>query len=69
MIVEKEVKRDYQSIDSFIVLMCLAGSGTIDFGRGKISYTLGDTLLVPNQLGEIDINPEQKSKLMEVYIS
>lgn len=69
LIVEKEVKRDYQSIDSFIVLMCLAGSGTIDFGRGKISYTLGDTLLVPNQLGEIDINPEQKSKLMEVYIS
>lgn len=69
LIVKKEVKRDYQSIDSFIVLMCLAGSGTIDFGRGKISYTLGDTLLVPNQLGEIDINPEQKSKLMEVYIS
>jgi len=60
--------RDYSQIDSFIVLMCLQGGGTIDFNNSSIQYNLGDTLLIPNQLQNITINPTEESKILEVYV-
>lgn len=68
LIVEKKVKRNYQSIDSFVVLMCLEGAGTIQFGTEEVSYKLGDTLLIPNVLREVTLNTDLKSKLLEVYV-
>ena len=60
--------RNYALIDSFIVLMCLQGQGTIDYKGSLIDYKLGDTILIPNQLESITINPSEESKILEVYV-
>ncbi len=68
LFIEENTNRDYTNKDSFIVLMCLQGEGSIDYEGGSLNYKLGDTLLIPNQLQHISIKPTKASKLLEVYV-
>jgi len=68
LIVDNELNRNYSTLDSFVVLMCLQGEGSLHFGSNSISYTLGDTILIPNKLSELTILPSSFSKLLEVYV-
>ena len=63
-----ETRRNYDSIDSFKILMFLDGSGTIDYIGGSISYAKGDTFLIPAVLDKISLMPESKSKILEIYL-
>ena len=64
----KPIERNYTTIDSFVVLMCLKGEGVIEYEKGKMHYKLGDTILIPNKLKEVAIKPEEASKLLEVFV-
>ncbi|MCB0496232.1 MAG: class I mannose-6-phosphate isomerase [Cyclobacteriaceae bacterium] len=64
----KPIERNYTTIDSFVVLMCLKGEGVIEYEKGKMHYKLGDTILIPNKLNEVAIKPEEASKLLEVFV-
>ncbi len=68
LVIAESTKRDYNSFDSCIILMCLEGDGSIEFDHGSISYKLGDSILIPNALNKIAINPTADSKLLEVRI-
>ncbi len=68
LLIEGSVQRNYSQIDSCIILMCLQGAGEFDFGSGKISYALGDSILVPNCIPGINISASETSKLLEVKI-
>ncbi|MFY0683501.1 MAG: class I mannose-6-phosphate isomerase [Balneola sp.] len=68
LIISDSSCRDYSSFDSCIILMCLEGEGTLDFGDDTISYKLGDSILIPNSIDEIILNPNSTSKLLEVKI-
>lgn len=68
LVIAKSTKRDYNSYDSCIILMCLEGDGSIESDLGSISYKLGDSILIPNAINRIAINPTADSKLLEVRI-
>ena len=68
LIIDDKVNRNYANIDSCVILMCLEGSGTLSFEGGNIDYKLGDSVLVPNAISNIDIKATSKSKLLEVTI-
>lgn len=68
LVVDSSLKRNYEEVDSFVVLMCLQGEGFIDYGNGKISYQFGDTILIPNVFTSIKIDSSKQSKLLEVYV-
>tara|TARA_R110000868_G_scaffold304437_26_gene565474 strand:+ start:8221 stop:9195 length:975 start_codon:yes stop_codon:yes gene_type:complete len=68
LLVDTALKRYYANLDSCIILMCLEGEGELNFEGGSISYQLGDSILVPNALKEIEINPSSNSKILEVSI-
>jgi len=68
LLINKEITRDYSTLDSFVILMCLEGEGSIIYSGGTISYKLGDSILIPNQLIEVIINPSSSTKLLEVYV-
>lgn len=68
LVIEESLERNYDSMDSFVVLMCLQGEGTIDYGKGQVSYKLGDTLLIPNQVKSVIIESQGESKLLEVFV-
>ncbi len=66
--VSNKVKREYTSFDSCIILMCIEGEGVIEYESGEIKYQLGDSILIPNSLNFINVNPSQFSKILEVRI-
>ncbi len=68
LLINKEITRDYSTLDSFVILMCLEGEGSISYSGETINYKLGDSILIPNQLESLTIKPSLSSVLLEVYI-
>jgi mannose-6-phosphate isomerase len=68
LLIVDSTPRNYTHIDSFVVLMCLKGKGEISYGKSSVRYDLGDTILIPNQLNFITIQPSQRSKFLEVFV-
>lgn len=66
--VDEPLERDYSSLDSCVILMCLAGEGKIKYKDGEISYNLGDSILIPNEISNIELKPDSTCKLLEVRI-
>ena len=62
------IAKDYQKLDSFVVLMALEGSGVLETPGGSYSYAKGDTYLIPSCIDGLTINPNAFSKILEVYI-
>ena len=60
--------RDFHTIDSFMVFMCLEGTGELQYGSGEETIETGDTLLVPASLEVVNLIPQPFLKVMEVYI-
>lgn len=65
---ENSIMRNYEAYDSCVILMCLEGEGEINFEGGYMSFELGDSILVPNSILDIEIKPSKESKLLEVLI-
>jgi len=63
------VTRNYGTIDSFVVYMCLEGSLIIESNNEKTVVNKGDTVLIPASINEVGLIPENEATLLEVYIS
>lgn len=63
------IEKDYFSIDSFVVYMCVEGSADIITPDNEnVSITKGETVLIPNEISTVRINPNDHCKLLEVYL-
>ncbi len=63
------VEKDYGLIDSFVIYMCVGGKFEIDFkGEEAIPVTMGETVLIPAELNELTIKPDQSAEILEIYI-
>lgn len=70
-VIDSKVEFDhYESeIDSFVILICLDGSGTIVNGStSKVSIEKGELVLVPAELFNFTLEPRVKSVFIEVFI-
>ncbi|MGM9763227.1 MAG: type I phosphomannose isomerase catalytic subunit [Candidatus Cryptobacteroides sp.] len=67
--IDKEFDKDLSGLDSFVILICLGGKGTVTDSDGR-SETLrqGETLLVPASAKGLHIIPDGSIKLLESYI-
>ena len=67
---DKIVEKDFNFIDSFVIYMCIEGSFTILSPDNEgILLRKGETVLIPAEIKNVILAPEQKSKVLEVYIS
>lgn len=66
---DKEFDKDLSGLDSFVILICLGGKGTVTDSDGH-SETLrqGETLLVPASAKGLHISPDGSIKLLESHI-
>lgn len=64
----KQVARDYYSLDSFVILICTEGSAIIQYGEGAEEISKGETVLLPADLKQVTIIPQASVKLLEVYM-
>lgn len=66
---DKEIEKDYFTLDSFVVYMCLEGSFNLVYDVDKIvKVKKGDTVLVPACLKNVFLLPEKEAELLEIYI-
>lgn len=63
------VEKDFYSLDSFVIYMCMEGSASIDFGGSyEEQITKGETVLIPAALHSVKLTPRGEASLLEVYI-
>ncbi len=64
----QSLERDYTSLDSFVVYMCMEGQALIQYEGEETVMTKGDTILIPTIFDRIILQPERECTLLEVYI-
>jgi mannose-6-phosphate isomerase len=66
---DEAVTRNFGTIDSFVVYMCLEGNMIIEYSNVKTIVNKGDTVLIPASINELGLIPENETTLLEVYVS
>lgn len=67
---DKLMKRDFSSIDSFVVYICMGGNAVISDDKGnELTVHQGQTVLIPAEAQSVSINPSPSAKFMETYIA
>ena len=64
----REVIKNYEHLDSFIIFMCVEGTATIATEDGSVYLNAGNTTLVPACSKEVKFYTNN-AKLLEVYIA
>ena len=65
---DQTIARDYYELDSFVILICTAGSAKIRYNDGEECITKGETVLIPAELNTIELVPDELAEVIEVYI-
>ena len=60
--------KDLSSIDSFMVVMCLSGEGSMEVDGEEVSLHQGETVLIPASADDVCFIPEGSMKLLTSYI-
>jgi mannose-6-phosphate isomerase len=62
------MQKKYDELDSFVLYTCVEGKMIIKYPGGSRDFGLGECLLIPNVVTDIEIRPLIESKLLETYI-
>ncbi|MCK9612187.1 MAG: type I phosphomannose isomerase catalytic subunit [Bacteroidales bacterium] len=65
---DKQLILNYSDKDTLVVLMCIGGSCKIQYNEGQEKLNPGETLLIPAEMIEIELNPDKFCKILETYI-
>ena len=65
---ENPLKKTYTEIDSFIIYMCIEGHVHAFTDDEQFELCTGEVMLVPASTPELNLIPEGKSRLLEVYL-
>ena len=65
---DQPVLKNISELDSFVIYMVVEGNCKLKYEEGEIGMKLGETVLVPASLGNVVIEPNGKSKLLEIFI-
>jgi mannose-6-phosphate isomerase len=65
---DKAVEKIYANMDTFVIYICVDGKARIVYERGEETIALGECILIPAAIDQVNIIPENNCKLLEVYI-
>ena len=60
--------RNYEELDSFVILVCVGGEAELGWEGGRLKIQLGDALLIPASIKNLSFNPRSEVKLLESVI-
>lgn len=66
--VRSKIEKNYSSIDSFVILICVEGELSITSEAEIYVLKKGETILLPSILNEIEYTTESNAKFLEVYL-
>lgn len=60
---------DYSLLDSFVIYMCAKGTCTLKCPQTEpVTLSMGETVLIPAAVKEVEIIPEGAAEILEVFI-
>jgi|TARA_B110000483_G_scaffold139524_1_gene166656 mannose-6-phosphate isomerase len=69
LIIEGSLKKDYSSLDSFVIYICVAGAIELSCNNETFSFKRGETMLLPAAQEHVELKAiSEGSKLLEVYL-
>ncbi|WP_299669266.1 type I phosphomannose isomerase catalytic subunit [uncultured Polaribacter sp.] len=69
LIVEGTITKEYSTLDSFVIYICVEGSLELTYNNKGYSLKKGETILLPASVNSIELNSiSERSKLLEVYM-
>ena len=60
--------RDLSGLDSFMVVMCVSGSGSLEVDGESLDIRQGETVLIPASADDVCFIPDDSMKLITSYI-
>ncbi len=67
--VDKYLKLDYSSLDSFIIYTCVDGDFTLSTNNFSLEVSKGQVILIPSVINEVKITPiSNVTAILETYI-
>ena len=67
-LIDEEIIRDYDELDSFVIYICYKGKAIINSRGYTTEMKKGDALLIPANLDLISIEPLEETEFLETYI-
>ena len=61
-------KISYKSLDSFVIFMAMEGEVNMIYPNGVLNIKMGETVLLPANITEIEFEVISEAKLLEVYL-
>ena len=65
---DKVLLKNYDELDSFVIFICIDGASRMNHDDGNIELRKGETVLLPATMEKIQLFPDRKCKILEVYI-
>ncbi|MDP3462518.1 MAG: mannose-6-phosphate isomerase [Bacteroidales bacterium] len=65
---DKAVLKDYSNLDSFVILMCVEGAFSLKWDHNLIEVKQAEVLLVPAMIDQVELHPQGRAVILEVYI-
>jgi mannose-6-phosphate isomerase len=65
----ENLSKDYSSLDSFVIHVCLEGSYELQYNGNTISIQMGDSILLPNSVKQVELTTTNGFKILESYIA
>ena len=66
---DMQVEKSFVQLDSFVIYICLEGNAFLVSGDSKEKLETGEVVLIPAEIDQLQIIPDPKAKLLEVYCS
>ena len=66
---DMQVQKSFVNLDSFVIYICLEGSAFLVSDSSKERLETGEVVLVPAEIDQLQIIPDPKARLLEVYCS
>jgi mannose-6-phosphate isomerase len=63
------VSKDYSALDSFVIHVCLEGSYELKYNGQSYPVKMGECLLVPNTVNNVELTTTGGFKILESYIA
>jgi mannose-6-phosphate isomerase len=62
------VSKDYSGLDSFVIHVCVEGAYTLKYNGGEYAVKMGECLLLPKVIDQVELITEGGFKILESYI-
>jgi mannose-6-phosphate isomerase len=69
IIMDMQVQKSFLQLDSFVIYICLEGSAILTTDSKKELIEKGEVVLIPAEMEQLQIIPNVKTRLIEVYCS